>query len=118
MISLPAAASRKWTVPRRVLLERLEITWLSVARMRKTIILKLGYDSLTEDFDQSPFHMSEVGSKNAGSLTFCGCRTLALKEGHEATPRALDRERNGNFARPPGLGDPAFAAHASRQGRR
>jgi hypothetical protein len=67
----------KWTV--------LQITWLSVARVRKAIVLKLGYDPVIEDFDQSPFHMNEVGSENAGSLPFRGVQTLALKEGHAAT---------------------------------
>ena len=62
--------NRKWTVPRQVLLERSEITWVNVARARKAIILKWGYDPAI---------------KNAGSLTFRGCRSMALKEGHAAT---------------------------------
>ena len=77
--------NRKWSVPLPVLRERLETTWLNVARVRMAIMLAFGYDPVIENFDQSPFHMNEVGSKNAGSLQIRGCGPVALKEGHAAT---------------------------------
>ncbi len=72
-------------MPQQVLVERLQIVWLNVARVRKAIIRKWVYDPVIENIDQSPLNMNEVGSKNAGSLTFRGCRSLALREGHAAT---------------------------------
>lgn len=72
-------------MPRSVLVERLSCTWLNVARVRKAIQLAFGYDPVIEDFDQSPFHMNEIGSKNSGTLAIRGCGPLALKEGHAAT---------------------------------
>ncbi len=77
--------NRKWGVPRHILEERLEITWLNVARVRRAIQLVFGYDPEMLGFDQSPFHMNEVGSQNAGSLAIRGCGPMALKEGHAAT---------------------------------
>jgi hypothetical protein len=77
--------NRKWSVPRKVLVERLETTWLNVFRVRKFIQLHFGYDPVIENFDQSPFHMNEIGSKQAKSLAIRGCGTVPLKEGHAAT---------------------------------
>ena len=68
-----------------MLRERLETTWLNVARVRMAILSVFGYDPVIENFDQSPFHMNEVGSKNTGSLHIRGCGPVALKEGHSAT---------------------------------
>jgi hypothetical protein len=68
--------NRKWSVPRKVLLERLEITWLNVFSVRKFIQLHFGYDTVIDNFDQSPFHMDEIGSKQAKSLAIRGCGTV------------------------------------------
>ncbi len=45
----------------------------------------LGYEPVIENFDQSPFHMNEVGSKSTGSLSIRGVGTVVLREGHAAT---------------------------------
>ena len=77
--------NRKFKVARWVLSERLEIFWLSVAKIRKFIMLKFGYDPDCRNIDQSPFHMNEAGSKEVNSLAFKGAPTVPLIESHAAT---------------------------------
>ena len=77
--------NRRFFVPRPVLKERLEITWLNIMRVRKLATLALGYDLALYNADQSPFHMNESGSKNAGTLCIRGCGVVPLKEVHAAT---------------------------------
>ena len=79
--------NRKWSVPRPVLMDRLCIMWGNVFRVRRLMSHALGYEPIVEGFDQSPFHMNELGSKQAGSLCIRGCGALALKEGHSASRR-------------------------------
>ncbi len=64
--------------------ERLEIVWCNIFKIRRLMARSLGYEPVIENFDQSPFHMNEVGSKAAGSLTICGGGSVALVEGHAA----------------------------------
>jgi hypothetical protein len=77
--------NRKWKVSNSVLRERLEICWCNVLRVRKMIICFKGYDPVIENFDQSPFHMNEVGSKGGTTLSIRGCGVVPVKEGHAAT---------------------------------
>ena len=56
-------ANRKYKVPKRVMGERCQITWLNLARVRFLCILANGYDPELENFDQSPFHNNESGSQ-------------------------------------------------------
>ena len=77
--------NRKWSVPRHIMKERLEIVWCNIFRVRRFMARSLGYEPVIENFDQSPFHMNEVGSKATGSLTIRGGGTVALVEGHAAT---------------------------------
>ena len=48
--------NRKFKVARWVLAERLKIYWLTVAKLRKLVLLKFGYDPPIRSVDQSPFH--------------------------------------------------------------
>ena len=68
--------NRKLKVPRWVLLERLEIWWLSVRRVRKLVELQFGYDPNCKNVDQSPFYMNEAGSKGTSTLALTGCPTV------------------------------------------
>ena len=77
--------NRRWKVPRAVLLERLRIGWCNVFRIRKFINLVHGYDPVQINFDQTPYHMNEAGSKEVSTLSFRGCGEVPLKEGHAAT---------------------------------
>ncbi len=77
--------NRKWKVARPVLKDRLRIGWSNILRVRKLIALVHGYDPVVEDFDQSPFHMNESGSRGRGTLTLRGCKGVPLKECHAAT---------------------------------
>ena len=79
--------NRRWKVSRSVLLERLRIGWCNIFRVRKYIMLMFGYDPLQINFDQSPYHMNEAGSKDACTLHFRGCGEVKLKEGHAAVRR-------------------------------
>ncbi|MCP4243633.1 MAG: hypothetical protein GY772_24025, partial [bacterium] len=77
--------NRKWKVPRAVLMERLETFWANVLRVRAFFLLARGHEPVFENFDQSPFHMNEAGSKGTGTLAVRGAPTVPLKEGHAAT---------------------------------
>lgn len=77
--------NRKFKVPRYVLAERLEIFWISVAKVRKLISLKWGYDPDCRNIDQSPFHANEAGSKACNTLALKGAPTVPLIENHAAT---------------------------------
>ena len=77
--------NRKWKVPKAILQERLETTWLNIFRVRALAIETLGYDLDLWDFDQSPFYMNEAGSKQEGTLSIRGGGVVALREGHSAT---------------------------------
>ena len=77
--------NRKWKVPKDVLLERCQIFWSNVFRVRAFILAKFGYDPALWNFDQSPYHMNEAGSKETGTLALRGQPVVVLKEGHAAT---------------------------------
>ena len=49
-------------------MERLEIFWLSVHKLRKFILLHFGYEPECRNVDQSLFHKNEAGSKACGIL--------------------------------------------------
>ena len=55
--------TRKYKVPLDVVEERCEIGWLSVFRVRAACEAIHGYDPEMENFDQSPYHNNETGSK-------------------------------------------------------
>ena len=48
--------NRRYTVPKAVLAERLEIGWLNVLRVRAAIEALKGYGPHIENWDRSPFH--------------------------------------------------------------
>ena len=77
--------NRKWKVPKEVLKERCQIFWSNVFRVRGLIRAKFGYDPALWNFDQSPYHMNEAGSKETGTLALRGQPVVVLKEGHAAT---------------------------------
>ena len=86
------APTRKYKVPAHVLEERCEIGWLNAFRVRAACEAIHGYDPEMENFDQSPFHANETGSKNVSTLAVAGLE-VPLVEGHADT-----RERwTGNF---------------------
>ena len=62
------AANRKYSVPRHVIKERLEIFWVVLFRIRLLLFLSFGYDALILNFDQSPYHHNETGSQNRPTL--------------------------------------------------
>ena len=72
-------------MPRWVLAERLEIFWITVAKVRMLIILTFGYDPDCRNIDQSPFHINEAGSKACNTLALKGAPTVPLIENHAAT---------------------------------
>jgi hypothetical protein len=77
-------ANRKYKVPRRVMEERCEITWLNMVKIRYYILLVFGYDPPCENFDQSPFYSNEQGSLNMGTLAVAG-GLVPLIENHSDT---------------------------------
>ena len=77
--------NRKYKVPRAVLAERLFIVWTIVAKIRKLCLLKWNYDPDCKNVDQSPFHVSEAGSRDVGALALKGCPIVPLIEDHCAT---------------------------------
>ena len=72
--------NRKFKVPRWVLGERLEIFWITVAKVRKLIMLTFGYDPDCRNIDQSPSHSNEAGSKACNTLALKGAPTLPLSK--------------------------------------
>jgi len=72
--------NRRWKVSRAVLLERLEITWLNVIRLRRLCLLAHGYDPAMEGFDQKPMHFNESGSRSRQTLFWKGAGNVPLKE--------------------------------------
>ena len=76
--------NRKYKVPKNVMLERLEIGWCNVARVRALCLAAHGYDPEIENWDQSPFHNNESGSQNQPTLAVAGS-TVPLLECHSDT---------------------------------
>ena len=70
---------------KEVLKERCQIFWSNVFRARGLIRAKFGYDPALWNFDQTPYHMNEAGSKETGTLALRGQPVVVLKEGHAAT---------------------------------
>ena len=78
--------NRKYKVPKDVMAQRLEIGWLNVARVRALCLAEFGYDPEIENWDQSPFHHNESGSRNMPTLAVAGNGAIVpLIEGHSAT---------------------------------
>jgi len=84
--------NRKFKVPLWIRDERCLIAWLSVFRVRAACEAIFGYDPGMENFDQSPYHHNETGSKNVSTVAVAGME-CPLVEGHADT-----RSRwTGNF---------------------
>ena len=77
-------ANRKYTVPKAVMEERLEIGWCNGARVRALCFAIFGYEPEMENWDQSPFHANESGSANVATLALAGA-TAPLVEGLAAS---------------------------------
>ena len=73
--------NRKYKVPRAVMAERLEIGWLSAVRVRALCQAIHGYEPEMENWDQSPFHNNESGSKDVRTLAVARS-AVPLVEGH------------------------------------
>ena len=54
------------------MVERMEIGWFNVARVRALCSAVLGYDPEVENWDQSPSHHNESGSQNMTTLAIAG----------------------------------------------
>ena len=76
---------RKYKVARDVLCERLQIFWITVAKIRTAVKLHFGYDPDFKNVDQSPFHMNEAGSQECKTLSVKGAYSVPLIENHAAT---------------------------------
>ena len=77
-------ANRKYKVPKYVMEERCEITWLNISRVRAFIMISQGYDPECENFDQSPFYGNEQGSLDSKTLAVAG-GLVPLIENHSDT---------------------------------
>ena len=60
--------NRRYQVPKDVLMERLEIFWVTLFRLRYFIFLVFGYDPEIANWDQSPFHENETGAQDKALL--------------------------------------------------
>ena len=76
--------NRKWKCPKEVLEPRLSLFWITVYRVRALCMAEWGYDPEMENFDQSPYHHNETGSKGGKTLAVRGA-IVPLIEGHDAT---------------------------------
>ena len=74
-------ANRKFSVPRKVQKERLEILWVILFTIRFFIFRVFGYDPILVNFDQSPFHNNETGSQDKPTLNF-RCAKVPIVEGN------------------------------------
>ena len=74
-------ANRRFSVPRHVLKERLQLFWVTLFRIRKLAVLTLGYEPLMLNFDQSPYHHNESGSQDKATLGVRGS-TVPVVEGN------------------------------------
>ncbi len=77
--------NRRFSVPRDIRRERMHLFWTNLFRVRRLMARSLGYEPVIENFDQSPFHINEVGSKSTGSLSIRGVGAVVLRRGHAAT---------------------------------
>ena len=74
-------ANRRYKCPKWLVAQRLEIWWLSLAKVRALCIECFGYDPEMENFDQSPFHNNETGAQNKKILAVATCDMVPLIEG-------------------------------------
>ena len=65
-------ANRKYSVPKKLLQQRLELFWVSLFRVRQLAVLDLGYEPMQLNWDQSPYHHNESGSQNKATLAVRG----------------------------------------------
>ena len=79
------APTRKYKVPGHIVDERCEIGWLNACRARAACEAIHGYDPEMENFDQSPYHTNETGSKGLPTLAVAGNLEVPLVEGHADT---------------------------------
>ena len=81
-------ANRRYKCPKWLVAERLEIWWLTLARIRTLCIEVNGYDPEMENFDQSPFHNNETGAQDKPVLALAGSNAVPLLEGrHDVLQR-------------------------------
>ena len=73
--------NRRYQVPKDVLMERLQIWWLNLFRLRYLCLLLLGYEPDMENWDQSPYHNNEVGSQGKAVLAIKGAK-VPIVEGN------------------------------------
>ena len=65
-------ANRKYSVPRPIVKERMEVVWVTIFRLRYLILLVFGYEPVLYNFDQSPYHHNETGSQDKATLGVTG----------------------------------------------
>jgi len=80
-------ANRKYSVPRPVLKERLEIFWVVLFRIRLFILLVFGYDPMILNVDQSPFHHNETGSQDKPTLGVKGAKVPVVEGNSDVRSR-------------------------------
>ena len=76
--------NRKYKCSKQLLAQRLQRFWITVFRVRLLCLLACGYDPDMENFDQTPYHHNESGSKEEATLAVAG-EVVPLIEGHAAT---------------------------------
>jgi len=80
-------ANRKYSVPRAVVKERMEIFWVTLFRVRLFIKLAFGYEPLIINPDQSPFHHNETGSQNQPTLAVRGSKVPVVEGNSDVKSR-------------------------------
>jgi hypothetical protein len=81
--------NRKWTVPRAILEERLQITWENVYRVRRLAQKVLKYDLAIENSVSVPHERSRLEGNRIPYDS--GCRSVGLKRRARCVKRALVR---------------------------
>ena len=79
--------NRRYQIPRNVLMERLEIFWVNLFRLRLLMLLRLGYEPQLENFDQSPYHNNEVGAQDKPVLAVKGGKVPLIEGNHDVKQR-------------------------------
>ena len=68
-------------------MERLEIFWVNLFRLRLLMLLRLGYEPQLENFDQSPYHNNEVGAQHKPVLAVKGGKVPLIEGNHDVKQR-------------------------------
>ena len=72
--------TRRYKIPAWLQGERCKIGWLNAARVRALCMCEFGYDPEFENVDQTPYHVNEAGSKEAGTMSVAGSDPVPLLE--------------------------------------